>query len=103
MYRGGKGDRTARRFARFWTRVFSLGLMPRRWVALEVAGRRSGNVTRFPLGMSDVDGHWYLVSMLGEQANWVAQHSLLMATAWPMVLLVVFVPLSVLRYRRLGR
>jgi ABC-type multidrug transport system permease subunit len=40
---------------------------------------------------------------IGEQASWVGQHSLLMATAWPVLLLVVFVPLSVLRYRRLGR
>ena len=40
---------------------------------------------------------------IGEQASWVAQHSLVMATAWPVLLLVVFVPLSVLRYRRLGR
>lgn len=40
---------------------------------------------------------------IGEQVGWVGQHSLLMATAWPALLLVIFVPLSVLRYRRLGR
>ena len=32
--------------------------------------RRFGRVTRFPLGMADVGGQWYLVSMLGE-CNWV--------------------------------
>jgi F420H(2)-dependent quinone reductase len=70
MYAGGHGNATARRYARFWNRVLRLGLLPRRWVTLEVLGRRSGQVTRFPLGMADVDGEWYLVSMLGE-CNWV--------------------------------
>jgi hypothetical protein len=71
MYRGGRADATARRFSRLWAAVFGLGLMPRRWVTLEVAGRRSGRVTRFPLGMADLDGQWYLVPMLGERCNWV--------------------------------
>ncbi len=71
MYRGGRADATARRLARMWAAVFGLGLAPRRWVTLEVAGRRSGRVARFPLGMADRDGQWYLVPMLGEQCNWV--------------------------------
>jgi hypothetical protein len=71
MYAGGRADATARRFARLWAAVFRLGLMPRRWVTLEVVGRRSGRVTRFPLGMADLDGQWYLVPMLGAQCNWV--------------------------------
>jgi hypothetical protein len=71
MYRGGRANVTARRLARLWAAVFGLGLMPRRWVTLEVAGRRSGRVVRFPLGMADLDGQWYLVPMLGEQCNWV--------------------------------
>ena len=70
MYAGGSGNATARWFARLWARVFGLGLLPRRWVTLEVPGRSSGRSTRFPLGMADVDGRWYLVSMLGE-GNWV--------------------------------
>ena len=71
MYPGGRGDRTARRFARLWAGVFAQGLAPRRWVTLEVRGRRSGRALRFPLGMADWRGHWYLVSMIGEQCNWV--------------------------------
>jgi hypothetical protein len=71
MYAGGRAGVTARRFARLWAVVFGLGLMPKRWVTLEVAGRRSGRVVRFPLGMADRDGRWYLVPMLGEQCNWV--------------------------------
>jgi deazaflavin-dependent oxidoreductase (nitroreductase family) len=71
MYTGGRGNHSARRFARFWAAVHALGLMPRRWVTLEVPGRHTGQLTRFPLGMADRDGHWYLVSMLGEDCNWV--------------------------------
>jgi hypothetical protein len=70
MYVGGRGNVTARRFARFWNMVLHLGLLPRRWVTLEVRGRRTGRVTRFPIGMADVGGQWYVVSMLGE-CNWV--------------------------------
>ena len=70
MYVGGRGNATARRYARFWNMAFRLGVLPRRWVTLEVPGRRTGRVTRFPLGMADVGGDWYLVSMLGE-CNWV--------------------------------
>lgn len=71
MYRGGRGNATARRFARFWAVVQGAGLLPRRWVTLEVPGRRTGRPTRFPLGMADRDGRWYLVSMLGNDCNWV--------------------------------
>lgn len=40
---------------------------------------------------------------MGEQTSWVGEHSLLMATLWPVLLLVLFVPISVARYRRLSR
>ena len=71
MYAGSRGNATARRFARFWAVVLGAGLSPRRWVTLQVAGRRTGRVTRFPLGMADWAGNWYLVSMLGNDCNWV--------------------------------
>jgi hypothetical protein len=71
MYAGGRGNAAARRFARLWASVFGLGLQPRRWVTLEVPGRRSGKIVRFPLGMADWNGQRYLVSMLGESCNWV--------------------------------
>lgn len=71
MYRGGRGDATARRYVRLWANVFALGLFPKRWVTLEVVGRNSGRVTRFPLGMADWQDQFFLVSMLGEDCNWV--------------------------------
>jgi hypothetical protein len=71
MYRGGRADATAKRFARFWAAVLGAGLAPRRWVTLEVPGRRSGRTIRYPLGMADWQGHWYLVPMLGAGSGWV--------------------------------
>jgi hypothetical protein len=69
MYSHGRADATARRLARLWAAAFALGLLPRRWVTLEVAGRNSGRIARFPLGMADLDGQWYLVAMPGEPCN----------------------------------
>ncbi|MCX6522974.1 MAG: nitroreductase/quinone reductase family protein [Actinobacteria bacterium] len=71
MYAGGRGNNAAKRFSRLWGRAFGWGLFPKRWVRLEVPGRVSGRTMSCPLGMADVDGRWYLVSMLGE-CNWVA-------------------------------
>jgi hypothetical protein len=71
MYPDGRGNATARRYARFWAAVQGAGLLPRRWVTLEVPGRSTGRITRFPLGMADWQGQWYLVSMLGNDCNWV--------------------------------
>ncbi len=71
MYPGGRAGPAARWLSRLWAVVFGLGLAPRRWVTLEVAGRRWGRVTRFPLGMADWKGECYLVPMLGERCNWV--------------------------------
>ncbi len=71
MYPGGRANSTGRRFARIWATVLGTGLASRRWVTLEVVGRRTGRLTRFPLGMADWQGDWYLVPMLGENCNWV--------------------------------
>jgi len=51
--------------------LHSLGIFPNRFVTLEVAGRKSGKIVRFPLAMIVMNGERYLVSMLGEETNWV--------------------------------
>ncbi|MGO9343635.1 MAG: nitroreductase/quinone reductase family protein [Acidimicrobiales bacterium] len=38
---------------------------------LEVRGRQSGQVIRVPLAIVRYRSSWYLVSMFGEQSNWV--------------------------------
>ncbi len=69
MYPGGHANAAAKRYVAVWNRLLRLGLLPRRWVVLEVPGRTSGRPVRLPLGMARHEGRWYLVSMLGE-CNW---------------------------------
>ena len=71
FYRGGRPNRAARLLDRLTARVYALGVSPDHLVALEVRGRRSGRIIRFPLVMAVVGGERYLVSMLGQNANWV--------------------------------
>jgi F420H(2)-dependent quinone reductase len=71
MYRGGRPNRLAKILNRFWAILHSLGIFPDRFVTLEVVGRKSGRMTSFPLAMAVMNGQRYLVSMLGEETNWV--------------------------------
>jgi hypothetical protein len=56
---------------RGWAIAHAAGIWPSRLVTLEVPGRRTGRVTAFPIVLADFDGDRYVVSMLGEQSNWV--------------------------------
>lgn len=47
------------------------GLLRWRDAALQVRGRTSGKTIAVPVVIADHDGERYLVSMLGEDANWV--------------------------------
>ncbi len=71
MYRDGRPHTFAKILNRGWAIVHSLGLFPNWMVTLEVMGRKSGKTISFPLAMAVINGERYLVSMLGEQANWV--------------------------------
>jgi deazaflavin-dependent oxidoreductase (nitroreductase family) len=51
--------------------ICALGVAPDYMVTLEVPGRRTGRIVHLPLVMVVVDGERYLVSMLGEDVNWV--------------------------------
>ena len=52
--------------------LYSAGVLsPPRAMTLEVRGRRSGRTIAFPVVVADYEGARYLVSMLGENANWV--------------------------------
>jgi len=72
MYRDGRPGLLARAMNRLSALQFSAGVLsPRRAVTLEVRGRRSGHVVSLPLVVAEVGGERYLVSMLGNDANWV--------------------------------
>lgn len=71
MYRGGHPNIFAKIQNRGWAILHSLGIFPNRFVTLEIAGRKSGKVVSFPLAMTVIHGERYLVSMLGDETNWV--------------------------------
>ena len=71
FYRGGRPNWVARVLDRGTAAIYARGVSPDYLVTLEVPGRRSGRIIRFPLVMVVVEGERYLVSMLGEGTNWV--------------------------------
>jgi F420H(2)-dependent quinone reductase len=70
-YRGKHPNRLARLINGASAGLASRGLAPARLVRLEVTGRRTGRTVRFPVVVADYRGDQYLVSMLGEDTNWV--------------------------------
>ena len=71
MYRGGRPNILAKIQNRGWAFLHASGIFPDRFVTLEVVRRKSGKIVSFPLAMTVMNGKRYLVSMLGEETNWV--------------------------------
>ncbi|MGA7195156.1 MAG: nitroreductase/quinone reductase family protein [Anaerolineales bacterium] len=71
MYRGGHPNKLAKILNKGGALFNLLGILPNYSVTLEVAGRRSGKLISFPLVMIVMSGERYLVSMLGENVNWI--------------------------------
>jgi hypothetical protein len=71
FYRGGHPNRVATILNRGWAAIHSLGIAPNYLVTLEVVGRRSGRTITLPLVMVVVAGERYLVSMLGDEVDWI--------------------------------
>ena len=71
LYRGQRPNWIARILNKVWAVVFSLGVASNYLVTLEVTGRKSGRIVSLPLVMVVVEGQRYLVSMLGENVQWV--------------------------------
>jgi deazaflavin-dependent oxidoreductase (nitroreductase family) len=71
LYRGGHANRLARLINGITARLAAAGHGPSQLYVLEVRGRRSGKTIRFPVVIADYAGERYLVSMLGDNTNWV--------------------------------
>jgi len=71
LYRGKRPNHLARLMNRAWAGLAATGFGPNRLVRLEVKGRRTGRTISFPVVVADYQGERYLVSMLGEDTNWV--------------------------------
>lgn len=72
MYRTGRPGMLARVLNRISALQYAAGVLsPSRAVTLEVPGRRTGRIVSFPVVATEYQGNRYLVSMLGQDANWV--------------------------------
>jgi len=71
LYRGQRPHWIARILNRASAAVASWGVAPNYLATLEVIGRKSGRPISLPVVLAIVDGQRYLVSMLGENAQWV--------------------------------
>jgi hypothetical protein len=71
LYKSGRPNRFARLQNRASAAAFAAGVWPRRVAALEVRGRTSGRIVSLPVVITEYGGERYLVSMLGEDVNWV--------------------------------
>jgi deazaflavin-dependent oxidoreductase (nitroreductase family) len=71
LYRGQRTNWIAKIVNGAWAAVVSLGAASSLYVTLEVTGRKSGRTFSLPVVVAVVDGQRYLVSMLGENVQWV--------------------------------
>ena|SRR5579884_3871367 len=72
MYRGQRPNWLARLFVRLWAAVAVKGATAKMgMVTLDVTGRTSGRTISLPVAIATVEGQRYLVSMLGENVQWV--------------------------------
>lgn len=71
LYRGRRAHWLARRINGVTARVAASGRGPSQLHMLEVRGRHSGKLIQFPVVVADYEGGRYVVSMLGDDTNWV--------------------------------
>ncbi len=71
LYRGNRPNWIARFLNRASAVVASWGVTSHYMETLEVTGRKSGRTFSLPVVIAIVDGQRYLVSMLGDDVNWV--------------------------------
>lgn len=71
FYPGGRPNAFTRRLNSGQARLTARGLFPALLVALETRGRRSGRPSLVQLVVAQIGTERYLVSMLGENADWV--------------------------------
>ena len=71
MYRGHRPNRLAKAMNRMGAVIASFGITSNLMETLETTGRTSGKTISQPMVITSIDGQRYLVSMLGENVNWV--------------------------------
>jgi hypothetical protein len=82
LYPENRPSLIARILNRGWAWVHASGIAPNWLLTLEVVGRKSGKLISLPVVVALVNGERYLVSMLGNEAQWVLNVHAAQGTAW---------------------
>ncbi|MFI6982619.1 ABC transporter permease [Embleya sp. NPDC050154] len=84
--------------------VWPLGFLSNVFVAPQTMPGWLGTIAEWnPLSASAGAGRELFGNPGWAGGSWIADHAVLMAFVWPLVLIAIFAPLSVRRYRGLGR
>lgn len=71
MYQGQRPNWITRGVNRVYATIASMGFTANLMETLEVTGRKSGRTISLPVVVTVINGQRYLVSMLGENVQWV--------------------------------
>lgn len=71
LYQDQRPNALAQFLNRIYAWIASSGVAPNYLVTLEVIGRKSGKIISFPVVVALLNNERYLVSMLGDDAQWV--------------------------------
>jgi ABC-2 type transport system permease protein len=83
---------------------FPLGFLGNPFVAVATMPAWLGAIALWnPLSSTVAAARQLFGDPAGAHPSWITDHATLMAVAWPLLLIAVFFPLSLHRYRRLGR
>jgi ABC-2 type transport system permease protein len=86
------------------TLEFPVGFLGNPFVAVSTMPAWLGAIAQWnPLSSTVSAARQLFGDPTGSHPSWITGHAVLMAVAWPLLLIAVFLPLSLHRYRRLSR
>jgi ABC-type multidrug transport system permease subunit len=86
------------------TLEFPVGFLGNPLVAVSTMPAWLGTIALWnPLSSTVTAARQLFGDPIGAHASWITSHAVIMAVAWPLLLIAVFFPLSLHSYRRLGR
>jgi ABC-2 type transport system permease protein len=86
------------------TLEFPIGFLGNPFVAVSTMPAWLGAIAQWnPLSSTVSATRQLFGAPTGAHPSWITDHAVLMAVAWPLLLIAVFLPLSLHRYRRLSR
>ena len=85
------------------TLEFPIGFLGNPFVAVSTMPAWLGGIALWnPLSSTVTAARQLFGDPIGANSSWITSHAIIMAVAWPLLLIAVFFPLSLHRYQRLG-